>query len=60
MHIHTILLDRDGVINELLPGQYVVEWKEFQFRTGVLDGLAKLHKMKFQMYIITNQQGIGK
>lgn len=60
MHNHTIFLDRDGVINELLPGQYVVEWKEFQFRSGVLDGLAKLHKLKFKMYIITNQQGIGK
>lgn len=55
-----LLLDRDGVLNELLPGDYVKNWNEFKFRTGVLEGLSKLANAFTYIFIITNQQGIGK
>lgn len=55
-----VFLDRDGVINELLPGKYVKHWNEFRFREGVLTGIAKLSQRGYAIFIITNQQGIGK
>lgn len=56
----TLILDRDGVINELLPGKYVSRWNEFVFKKGVLEGLAILKKYFKFIFIVTNQQGIGK
>lgn len=55
-----IFLDRDGVINELLPGDYVKTKEDFQFRDGVLSGLSKLSEITPYIFVITNQQGIGK
>ncbi|MBP8724742.1 MAG: Histidine biosynthesis bifunctional protein HisB [Saprospiraceae bacterium] len=55
-----LLLDRDGVINELLPGAYVTTPEEFVFREGVIEGLAKLTGVCTYFFIVTNQQGIGK
>jgi D-glycero-D-manno-heptose 1,7-bisphosphate phosphatase len=56
----TLFLDRDGVINERLPDDYVKSWNEFQFSTGVLEALRILND-KFQtIVIVTNQQGVGK
>ena len=56
----TLFLDRDGVINQRLPGHYVTQWSEFDFLPGVLDALALLKKVFFPIVIVTNQQGIGK
>lgn len=56
----TLFLDRDGVINELLPGRYVSQWEEFRFKEGVLEGLAEIGPCFKYIFIITNQQGIGK
>ncbi|MBK9107241.1 MAG: HAD-IIIA family hydrolase [Saprospiraceae bacterium] len=55
-----LFMDRDGVINELLPGDYVKNISEFHFRENVLTGLAKLTQLTPYLFIITNQQGIGK
>lgn len=55
-----IFMDRDGVINELLPGDYVKDKSEFKFRESVLAGIAKLSDLTPYLFIITNQQGIGK
>ena len=55
----TLFLDRDGVINERLVGDYVKSWNEFEFSAGVLKALQILNN-KFQtIVIVTNQQGVG-
>ena len=39
---------------------YTHQIKDLKFCKGVIDGLQKLQKKKFQLFIITNQAGIGK
>lgn len=56
----TVFLDRDGVINRRLPGDYVKYFDQFEFLPGVLDGLRRLSKRVHRIVIVTNQQGIGK
>ena len=56
----TLFLDRDGVINERLPGDYVKGWNEFQFLDGVLDAMPILSELFDTIVMVTNQQGIGK
>ena len=56
----TLFLDRDGVINRRLPGDYVKSWEEFEFLPGVKESLAKLSGIFGRIIIVTNQQGIGK
>jgi D-glycero-D-manno-heptose 1,7-bisphosphate phosphatase len=56
----SLFLDRDGVINHRLPGDYVKSWKEFKFLPHVLTALAQLRPWFKYVFIVTNQQGIGK
>jgi len=56
----TLFLDRDGVINERLPGDYVSKWEDFHFCTGVLPALSFFSTYFSRILIVTNQQGIGK
>ena len=53
-----VFLDRDGTINEDLGYTHLI--KDLKFRKGVIDGLQILQKKNFQLFIITNQAGIGK
>tara|TARA_B100000963_G_C22626601_1_gene672698 strand:+ start:1753 stop:2940 length:1188 start_codon:yes stop_codon:yes gene_type:complete len=53
-----VFLDRDGTINEDFG--YTHQKKDLKFRKGVINGLQKLQKKSFQLFIITNQAGIGK
>lgn len=55
-----LFLDRDGVINRRIQGGYVREWEEFEFLGGVLDALAMLNSRFRRIFVVTNQQGIGK
>lgn len=55
-----LFLDRDGVINQRLPGAYVRTIEEFRFIDGVKEGLALLKNIFEPIVIVTNQQGIGK
>ncbi len=55
-----LFLDRDGVINRRLPGDYVRQWEAFAFLPGVLPALRALAGQYRRIFIITNQQGIGK
>lgn len=55
-----LFLDRDGVINERIVGDYVKRWEEFKFLPGVLDALAIFNYSFKHIFIVTNQQGIGK
>lgn len=56
----TLFLDRDGVINHRLHGDYVKHWDEFSFIDGVLDAMPFLAHRFGLIVVVTNQQGIGK
>jgi D-glycero-alpha-D-manno-heptose 1-phosphate guanylyltransferase len=56
----TLFLDRDGVINEERPGEYVLNWNEFVFSEGTLDALKILADHFEKVVLVTNQRGIGK
>ncbi|MEJ2594995.1 MAG: HAD-IIIA family hydrolase [bacterium] len=56
----TLFLDRDGVINQRPPNDYVKDWAEFIFLPGVLEAMPLLTKNLRYIIVVTNQQGIGK
>jgi len=56
----TLMLDRDGVINRRIVDGYVTQWSEFEFLPGVLDAIGILAQRFKYIFIVTNQQGIGK
>ena len=56
----TLFLDRDGVINQRLPGAYVKSQAEFRFCENTLLALQKLAPLFGRIVVVTNQQGIGK
>jgi len=56
----TLFLDRDGVINERLPGAYISQWSDFQFTNGAETAIAQFSAFFSRILIVTNQQGIGK
>ena len=58
-HSWTLFLDRDGVINKELPGDYVKRWDEFHFEPDVLLAMPELAKLFSRIIIITNQRGVG-
>jgi histidinol-phosphate phosphatase family protein len=61
MHkLDTLFLDRDGVINVKLDGQYVKNNQEFEFMEGAEAAISKLSKIFNRILIVTNQQGIAK
>ncbi|MFA5166941.1 MAG: HAD family hydrolase [Candidatus Omnitrophota bacterium] len=53
-----VFIDRDGVINVDL-WKYVETWKEFRFEKGALEGLKALSEKGFDIFIISNQAGVG-
>jgi histidinol-phosphate phosphatase family protein len=55
-----VFLDRDGVINRLLPGEYVRDWGAFSFLPGVAGAITRLRAAGYRVAVITNQQGVGK
>lgn len=59
--VKVVFLDRDGVINKY-PGdkKYVTSWKEFRFLPRAKEAIAKLHKNKFKIFVISNQAGVSK
>jgi histidinol-phosphate phosphatase family protein len=58
--MHTLFLDRDGVINRKLEGDYVKEWDEFVFIEGVIDALKYLRPFFKYIIVVTNQRGISR
>lgn len=56
----TLFLDRDGVINEEVVGDYIREWNKFHFRPGSLDAIALLSPFFKYVIVVTNQAGVGK
>ena len=56
----TLFLDRDGVINTRILGGYVQKWKQFEFLPGVTDAIELLSGKFSRIFVVSNQQGIGK
>ena len=56
----TLFLDRDGVINVRKMDEYVTSWSEFAFMPETIDAVAYLRQIFKYIFIVTNQQGIGK
>ena len=56
----TLFLDRDGVINRWLPGDYVKTWEQFAFLPGILECLRKWAEHFKRIILVSNQRGVGK
>lgn len=56
----SLFLDRDGVINRRIPGDYVKRIEEFNFNPGAAEAIAVFSKIFRYIFVVTNQQGIGK
>ena len=56
----TLFLDRDGVINRWLPGNYVRTWDQFAFLPGILECLRKWARKFRHVILVSNQRGVGK
>lgn len=56
----TLFLDRDGVINERLHDDYVKSFDEFTLIPGSLEAIALMSKHFGRVFVVTNQQGVGK
>ncbi len=56
----TLFLDRDGVINKRLIDDYVKSTEEFEFLPGVLSAIKTFSEIFSRVFIVTNQQGIGR
>lgn len=56
----TLFLDRDGVLNERIMGDYVTSWKDFHWLPNALEALARARQLFDHIIVVTNQQGVGK
>ena len=56
----SLFLDRDGVINVRIVDGYVSTPDEFVFEDGVLEAMAIFASKFSHIFVVTNQQGIGK
>ncbi len=57
--MRTIVLDRDGVINEN-RSDHVKKWSEFRFLPGVPEAIARLNQVGIPVFVITNQAIINR
>jgi D-glycero-D-manno-heptose 1,7-bisphosphate phosphatase len=58
--LHTVFLDRDGVLNRKMPeGRYVTSPSEFQPLPGMQDAIAKLNRAGLRVVVVSNQRGIA-
>jgi D-glycero-D-manno-heptose 1,7-bisphosphate phosphatase len=59
-NLHTVFLDRDGVINEKAPeGEYVSTLAELHLLPGVPQSIARLNRAGFRTIVVSNQRGIA-
>jgi D-glycero-D-manno-heptose 1,7-bisphosphate phosphatase len=56
----TLFLDRDGVINKRLIGDYIKTWEQFEFLPGALEAIRLFSEIFGRILVVSNQQGIGK
>ena len=58
--MNALFLDRDGVLNRLLHGDYVKSPAELDILPGTAEALAICRRHFDLLLVVTNQQGIGK
>lgn len=56
----TLFLDRDGVVNERIPGDYVRTPDDFVQTPGMEEAMHLLSRYFGRIVVVTNQAGIGK
>lgn len=56
----SLFLDRDGVINQRIVDDYVKTWEEFVFMPHAIETIAHFRQFFKYIFVVTNQQGIGK
>lgn len=56
----TLFLDRDGVFNRKIEGDYVRNIQQLQILEGVLIAIPLFNQLFKRVVMVTNQQGIGK
>ncbi len=56
----SLFLDRDGVINHRIMGGYVTTVEEFKLLEGVKEAFSVFYQKFNYVFVVTNQQGIGK
>lgn len=56
----TLFLDRDGVINQRIFDNYVLEWSAFHFTEGLLEHAQQIGSAFERIIVVTNQQCIAK
>jgi D-glycero-D-manno-heptose 1,7-bisphosphate phosphatase len=58
--LHTVFLDRDGILNEKMPeGEYVTRWSDFHVLPGVPAALRRLNDAGLRVIVVTNQRGVA-
>jgi histidinol-phosphate phosphatase family protein len=58
--MNTLFLDRDGVINHRIPGDYVRTPETFRPMEGLGEAMQLLAGKFDRIFVVTNQAGIGK
>jgi D-glycero-D-manno-heptose 1,7-bisphosphate phosphatase len=59
--VPTVLLDRDGVLNEKPPrAEYVRTWQDFEWRPGAKEALKLFNDSGYRVIVISNQAGIAR
>ena len=56
----TLFLDRDGVINKRIKGDYIRLWEQFEFLPGAQKAFRIFSEIFGRIIVVSNQQGIGK
>jgi histidinol-phosphate phosphatase family protein len=56
----TLFLDRDGVINRQIKGDYVRNIDSLEILPDALEAIVRLNSIFGRTVVVTNQQGIGK
>lgn len=60
LHLRTVFLDRDGVVNEKMPeGRYVTSQQEFRLLPGVAEAVDRLNRAGLRVILVSNQRGIA-
>jgi D-glycero-D-manno-heptose 1,7-bisphosphate phosphatase len=58
--IHTVFLDRDGVINrKAKDGEYIEGWDQFEFLPGAVQAMRSLRAAGLRIIVVTNQRGVA-
>ena len=55
-----IFFDRDGVLNKIKSGKYIINKNQFKWTRGAKKIIKFLNDNNYFVFIISNQAGIGK